>query len=463
MKSSVKKIYKKSLFIFRRDLRIEDNTGLRHALAQSDLVIPCFIFDPVQVGTKNKYKSEASVQFMLQALDDLAVTFNKKKGKLYFFKGAPATVVQQLITQEKIDAVFVNRDYTPYSKRRDSSINKVCEQFSIPFHVCGDVLLYEPEVLRTQSGGFYSVFTPFYKAALKHAVQAPVATKMQHGVIPHIKGVDTSVEHMVTREQPNKNVVRGTRAAAKHILRHLTVYKNYERERDIPALDATTHLSAYIKFGLVSVREVYAAIATTLGKRHPLVRQLYWHDFFTHVAYHAPRVFGAPFREQYTHMSWNTDARAFKKWCTGTTGFPLVDAGMRELVATGYMHNRARLVTASFLVKDLHIDWRKGERFFAQHLVDYDPAVNNGNWQWVASTGCDAQPYFRIFNPWLQQKRFDSECLYIKRWVPELAFVPNKIIHAWRTSWHTYQGEYVQPSVEHDRERVVAKKMFTRK
>lgn len=454
--------YKKTLFIFRRDLRIEDNTGLRHALAQSDFVIPCFIIDPVQVGIKNTYKSEAAIQFMVQALDDLAAHLNKKKGRLYFFSGTPGKVVKKLIAQEKIDAVFVNRDYTPYSQKRDAALEQVCKQHKIPFHAYADVVLHDPEVLRTQSGGFYSVFTPFYKAAMKHVVPAPVTTKMHHFYMKPIQGVCADEVGAIIY-QPNKKVrVLGTRAAGLRILKHLEFFRHYDKERDIPALDATTHLSAYIKFGLVSVREVYAAITTTLGKRHPLIRQLYWHDFFTHVAYHAPRVFGAPFREQYTHVSWNKDAQALKRWCTGTTGFPLVDAGMRELVATGYMHNRVRLVTSSFLVKDLHVDWQKGERFFAQHLIDYDPAVNNGNWQWVASTGCDAQPYFRIFNPWLQQKRFDRDCDYIKRWVPELQAVPNKDIHAWYKACQQYTGMYSEPIVDHARERIIARKMFSR-
>ncbi len=462
MKSSVKKIYKKSLFIFRRDLRIEDNTGLRMALEQSDVVIPCFIIDPVQVGTENKYKSEAAVQFMVQALDDLTEHFNKKKGRLYFFSGTPSKVVQQLIAQEKIDAVFVNRDYTPYSQKRDAVLEQVCKKYKIPFHACADVLLHDPEMIATKTGGFYSVFTPFYTAMMQQEIPHPITTKLHNFYMKPIQGVCAD-ETSAIIYQPNKKVrVIGTRVAGLRILKHLESFRHYDKERDIPALDATTHLSAYIKFGLVSVREVYAAITTTLGKRHPLVRQLCWHDFFTHVAYHAPRVFGAPFREQYAHMSWNKDVRAFQRWCTGTTGFPLVDAGMRELVTTGYMHNRVRLVTASFLVKDLHIDWKKGEQFFAQHLVDYDPAVNNGNWQWVASTGCDAQPYFRIFNPWLQQKRFDPQCLYIKRWIPELAHVPTKVLHAWRTVWQAHQGIYMQPMVEHEHERVLARKMFSR-
>ena len=263
------------------------------------------------------------------------------------------------------------------------------------------------------------------------------------------------------RIYPNKRItINGTRAACLKILATLSQFSQYDDERNIPALDATTHLSAYIKFGLCSIREAYEAITQTLGKNHTLIKQLCWHDFFTHIAFNNPRVFGAPFHEKYANLPWNNNLQAFTRWCTGTTGFPLVDAGMRELVATGFMHNRIRMVTASFLVKDLHIDWRQGERFFATHLIDYDPSVNNGNWQWVASTGCDAQPYFRIFNPWLQQKKYDKDCVYIKRWVTELKDIPSKDIHQWYKTHTKYKNSYTQPMVDHEHERKITQKIF---
>ena len=197
-----------------------------------------------------------------------------------------------------------------------------------------------------------------------------------------------------------------------------------------------------------------------LGQASPLISQLYWRDFFTHIAYFSPFVFGQPFKERYKKLHWRNDKDQFEAWCSGLTGFPIIDAGMRQLNETGYMHNRVRLLVGSFLVKDLHIDWRLGEQYFAQKLVDYDPAVNNGNWQWVASTGTDSQPYFRIFNPWLQQKKFDSDCKYIKRWVPEIATISPKIIHTWFKSHTLYANKYPEPIVDHTAESLLSKQLY---
>jgi deoxyribodipyrimidine photo-lyase len=230
-------------------------------------------------------------------------------------------------------------------------------------------------------------------------------------------------------------------------LQKLKNHQEYAQLHDFPE-HQTTLLSAHLKFGTLSIRQVYQHLAHLFGPQHPLIRQLYWRDFFTHIAYHAPHVFGHPFNPQYAELSWNVSSDAFERWCTGTTGFPLVDAGMRQLLETGYMHNRVRMVTASFLVKDLSIDWRCGERYFAQQLIDYDPALNNGNWQWVASTGCDSQPYFRIFNPWLQQKKFDPACTYIKQYVPELRQLSARQIHTWYTQ-EARGNSYPIPMLDH--------------
>ncbi len=213
------------------------------------------------------------------------------------------------------------------------------------------------------------------------------------------------------------------------------------------------------KFGTVSIREVFHLVKKELSQNHPLIRQLYWRDFFTTIAWCYPHMFGHAFQRKFDQLPWNTSNADFKRWCAGMTGFPLVDAGMRQLNQTGFMHNRARLIVGSFLVKDLHIDWQWGEKYFAQHLIDYDPAVNNGNWQWIASTGCDHQPYFRIFNPWLQQKKFDPDCVYIKRWVPELRNKDPKIIHTWYNQKHPANG-YPVPMLDHAKESIVTKELY---
>ena len=301
------------------------------------------------------------------------------------------------------------------------------------------------------------MFTPYYKQALTFTVTPP--QKLTQGAF-YSDTLKSSflATHPLVYTKNSSSVVTGGTAQAQKIVRPLEDFTNYEQEHNFPSI-ATTHLSAHNKFGTVSIRTVYHAIYKKLGKSHPLLRQLYWRDFFTTIAFFFPFVFGNAFKEKYNNVVWSTNKKFFEKWCKGMTGFPIVDAGMRELNATGFMHNRARLITGSFLVKDLHINWLWGEKYFAQQLIDYDPSVNNGNWQWVASTGCDSQPYFRIFNPWLQQKKFDPECIYIKKWLPEVKNIPIKDIHNWYKTYSEYDN-YHPPLVEHDYETKKAKIMY---
>lgn len=451
------KRYKKSLFIFRRDLRCDDNTALIHALECSLEVIPCFIFDPRQTEN-HSYKSEPAFVFMLQSLEDLQSQLVKREGRLFLFEGAAEEVVGRLIADEEIEAVYVNEDYTPFSVKRDLSIKKVCAARSIDFHSSADALLNEPRSVSKEGGGVYTIFTPFFRKSSLIEVKEPVVNKYKNFFTGkfrlEIPGLIENGSRLVTPS------VKGGRSEAQKILKNLEMFTDYERRRDIPADAATTSLSAHHKFGTCSIRESYHAVRKQLGLRHTLIRELYWRDFFTHIAYHFPHVFGHSFYEEYDVIVWSTDKQKFKRWCEGTTGFPIVDAGMRELNTTGFMHNRVRMITASFLVKDLHIDWRLGEKYFAQKLVDYDPCVNNGNWQWVASTGCDHQPYFRVFNPWLQQKRFDDDCRYIKKWIPELKNAPTGLIHSWSAGADLFGGEYPSPMVDHSAESQKAKEMF---
>lgn len=457
------KQYRKALFIFRRDLRLTDNTGLYAALAESETVIPCFIFDTRQIGKSNDYRSSNAIQFMVESLKDLSGQLAAKKAQLYVFYGKPDDIVKKLIKQEKIDAVFCNRDYTPFSIMRDTAIQKVCDQANLPFMQHSDVLLNEPDDVKTGSGTPYSVFTPFYKYCFKHLpIKNPLSLRLHNFYATSIKGAELSkvlFKKIVPKENPAIFVHGGTDNGQK-ILRSLEKFKHYEKERDIPALSLTTHLSAYLKFGCVSVRQVAASIKEHLGVNHPLLRQLYWRDFYYHVAFHSPYVYGHAYHKKYNALHWSTSKANFQKWCEGKTGFPIVDAGMRQLNETGFMHNRARMIVASFLTKDLHINWQWGEKYFAQQLVDYDPAVNNGNWQWAASTGCDAQPYFRIFNPWTQQKKFDPECIYIKRWIPELSKIEPKIIHTWFKDTSPKYKDYPRPIVDHEKERKIALKTY---
>ncbi|MBI2774606.1 deoxyribodipyrimidine photo-lyase [Candidatus Dependentiae bacterium] len=452
--------YKTSLFIFRRDLRLQDNTGLIEAIKQSETVIPCFIFDSRQVSKKNEYRSLNAIQFMIESLRELDEELRKKDGKLYLFYGKNEEVIGSLLKSGKINAVFCNRDYTPFSIKRDEEIKKQCLHYDVAFHQYGDALLHEPEEIKTQGGTPYSIFTAFYKASLHFPVKQPQKLPAAHFYRGALNGSEATTAYKQILPESNKEIfVHGGRKEALKIIKSISDFQHYQKIRDFPA-QHTTGLSAHLKFGTISVRETYAAIANRLGPAHPLLRQLYWRDFFTHVAYYSPFVYGHAFHKKYDQLDWNTSKKDFDAWCSGKTGFPIVDAGMRQLNATGYMHNRVRMIVASFLTKDLHINWLWGEKYFAQQLVDYDPAVNNGNWQWAASTGCDAQPYFRIFNPWLQQKKFDPECAYIKKWVPELAKVSPKTIHAWDEEYKNSRIDYPAPMVDHAEESARAKLLY---
>lgn len=444
--------YSTSLFIFRRDLRLHDNTALHEALRLSQQVIPCFIFDPRQIEP-HPYQGKPGLQFMLQSIDDLQYQLQMAGGKLALYHAPPERVINQLAEQHHIEAVFINRDYTPFSRWRDDELAAVCNRLGIALHIFPDLLLNEPEQAVKSDKTAYKVFTAFYNNAGQFSVALPQALPGQNFL---------TAASELTIEQLGlpiaESSIKGGRKQALAILERLGDCADYQNTRDFPALDATSKLSAHLKFGTCSVREAYYAVTEQLGSEHPLIRQLYWRDFFTHIAYHFPQVFGRAFVEKFAGLQWDNNPDYFQAWCDGKTGFPIVDAGMRELNATGFMHNRLRMIVASFLVKDLHIDWRWGERYFAQHLVDYDPCVNNGNWQWAASTGCDAQPYFRIFNPWLQQLKFDRDCRYIYQWLPELQAFPSKIIHQWDKK-HSVCG-YPAPIIDHGRESQLAKARF---
>lgn len=441
--------YTKSLFIFRRDLRIVDNKGLYKALELSGEVIACFIFDPRQVGDKNEYRSWNAIQFMIESLKDLENAIRDKGGKLYLFHDDPAKIVTKLIKTERIEAVFVNRDYTPFSARRDMQIHDACITHEIDFIQSNDSLLLEPEDIVTGQGDPYSIFTPFYKKAVTYPIDEPIKKRAMNLYSKSIAYAHaSSLYKSIFKGTTNKNLhVHGGRTESLKLLKQLKKHARYKQERDFPSIP-TTGLSAHNKFGTVSIREVFYAFKKEFGLGSVLVQQLFWRDFFTHVAYHSPFVFGQSYKSKYDSIEWSRSKKDFQKWCEGKTGFPIVDAGMRQLNTTGFMHNRVRMIVGSFLTKDLLIDWRWGEKYFAQQLVDYDPAVNNGNWQWVASTGCDAQPYFRIFNPWMQQKKFDVDCKYIKTWVPELAKIDSKTIHAWFKTTSP-RIDYPRPMVDH--------------
>ncbi len=458
---------KRVVFIFRRDLRLEDNTALHEALSYHPHTFCFFILDPVQCSpAQNSFFSHRACAFMLGALEDLAMRIQSYGGQLTIMHGNTEDIVSHIVLALMPTDLYVNADYTPFSRERDQTIATLCSKHGVQFHVLHDALLIgDPVQVLTKKKTPYSVFTPFYKAARNISYRETNVNRSQIATMVALPSdAKTSLARWILpvaelfRLLPGylqlvSPVYKGTHANAQEILKNtLRVGQDYQGTHDIPSI-ATTHLSPYLKFGLLSVRTVCTTIAAKYGMAHPLIRQLYWRDFFTYVAFHSPHVFGHAYHQEFDALEWDNNQEYFDRWCSGTTGFPLVDAGMRELAATGHLHNRVRMVVASFLCKDLHIDWRYGERYFAQKLVDYDPAVNNGNWQWVASTGCDAQPYFRIFNPWLQQRRFDPEGIYIRKWIPELASVSNRDLHNWHTAYAKYPLVYHKPICWHEQER----------
>ena len=461
------KQYPIGIFIFRRDLRVDYNTSFSKCLELCDKVIPVFIFNPVQVGEQNRFRSSPSIQFMIESLDDLRENLESKNGGLYTFKGENNKIVEHIIKKYKPNALFVNKDYTPYSKKRDASIEKICKKEGMDFHSYHDVCLFEPGTILTDGGETYQKFTPFYNKCISSISSIERNNKTRFHKSWFKNGVESSFfvslkdAYIKLAEISEKVVVSGGRDKGLAIINSIKDFNNYEKCRNLLTYD-TTHLSAYLKYGCVSVVEVFNKLMSISGKTNSLIRQLIWRDFYIHILDAFPRVLqGKSLKPKYDAIKWENNTSWFNHWKKGTTGFPIVDACMRQLNETGYMHNRGRMIVASFLIKNLRTDWRWGEKYFAQNLVDYDPAANNGNWQWVSGSGADSQPYFRIFNPWTQSEKFDKDCVYIKKWCPELESVPNEHIHKWEKYHKEHLAiKYPSPIIDYKESREKAIDMY---
>ncbi len=416
------------IFIFRRDYRVVDNIGLYSVAKQCKQIIPIFIFTPEQVSDANKYKSANAVQFMIEALDDLNQSLNNK---LACFYGDNNSVLKKLIEIYKPDIVAFNRDYTPYAMKRDASIQKLCAITGVECVTYADYYLFEPGTL-TKNGYnannegalqdlVYKKFTPFYNKArenIKHIANS-VGTVNKFHKIPGTIELKDAYQRFCNLN-PDL-AVQGGRAEALKLLR--IDHSDYAKTHNY-LYEETTGLSPYIKFGCISVREMYQRYKSV----EPLIRQLFWREFYATLLYAYPTL-GQPVDSKYNKIKWSYNRAHYNAWAQGRTGYPVVDACMRQLVQTGSMHNRGRLIVASFLCKTLLNDWRWGERFFAQHLTDYDVASNMHNWLWIAGGGADSQEYFRIFNPWSQSENYDKDGVFIKRWVPELADMDARDLH----------------------------------
>ncbi len=397
------------VFWFRRDLRLEDNTGLYEALASGDEVLPVFIFD------KNILQElpmdDARVTFIHKLLEDMQAELKKHNKSLAVFQDTPENVFKKLIASHDVKAVYANHDYEPYARKRDEAVSEILNANNIDFKTFKDQVIFEKDEVVKDDGQPYVVYTPYMKRWKTSFTQQPV--KQHHSE----KKLDRIASHPYPFLSLEDIGFTASAIEPEPFDVSSKLINNYQDTRNFPAIDGTSRLSPYLRFGTVSIREVVKKASES--KSDTFLNELIWREFFMQILWHYPETVYKSFRPKYDKIRWRNNESEFKAWCEGKTGYALVDAGMRQMNATGYMHNRVRLVVSSFLCKHLLIDWRWGEAYFAQKLLDYEQSSNVGNWQWTAGSGVDAAPYFRIFNPIEQAKKFDKDLEYIKQWVPE--------------------------------------------
>ena len=394
-----------SVFWFRRDLRLDDNHGLAKALNGKFPVLPVFIFDDKIVSELEK--DDARITFIYDQVNNLASELNALSGTLLCLKGSPETVWKKLLNEFDVGAVYTNADYEPYAIQRDNGIKELLAEQNIVFNQYKDQVIFEKSEIMKADQTPYTVFTPYKNKWM-------AAFNQKSGLERYTGNTSNLVK--ISRPLPSLEALGFTRSTIRVRDFKTTELKNYEEERNFPALSRTSDLSPHLRFGTVSIRK----IVNQTKANQSFLNELIWREFFMQILYHFPRVMTGNFKAKYNNVQWRNDPEEFEKWKNGLTGYSIIDAGMRELNVTGYMHNRVRMIVAGFLCKHLLIDWRWGEAYFAKKLLDFELSSNNGNWQWAAGTGCDAAPYFRIFNPTEQVKKFDPDLVYIKRWVPEL-------------------------------------------
>ena len=401
-----------SIFWFRRDLRLDDNAGLYHALKSGNPVLPVFIFDK-EILDKLQDKDDARVTFIYETINVIDKELHQHGSSLLVLYDKPEHAWDKLIKDYKISAVYTNHDYEPYAKGRDEALEAHFKKHHITFNTYKDQVIFEKDEVIKDDGKPYTVYTPYNRKWYQKL--KPFYLKAYPNKKYFKNFFETKTFHIPTLKE--MGFEKSDREFPKiHFEEYIT---DYPEKRDFPAVKGTTHIGLHLRFGTVSIREL-ARVAETYQQKTWL-NELIWREFYMMILYHFPHTATSSFRPEYDNIEWENNEQQFEAWCKGETGYPLVDAGMRELNETGYMHNRVRMVVASFLSKDLLIDWRWGENYFARKLLDYEMASNVGGWQWSAGSGTDAAPYFRIFNPESQTKKFDPELKYIKKWVPEYA------------------------------------------
>ncbi|MGZ8510418.1 MAG: cryptochrome/photolyase family protein [Chitinophagaceae bacterium] len=412
-----------SICWLRRDLRLFDNVALYHALKDKYPVLPVFIFD-TKILEKLPDTKDKRVFFIYHSIEELNSILKDNGSALYVLHDTPLLAFEKICDGFSVKAVFTNHDYEPYARERDTAIGNFLKTKNIPFHTYKDQVIFEKSEVMKPDGPPYSIFTPYSKLwKQKYAAEKPGdfqtsdyffnLAKVKPFAIPSLKDLGFEKPAMIIP----KPIID------EQVIRH------YHETRNMPAIAGTSHISIHLRFGTVSIRQL-AKLADRLNEQW--LNELIWREFFMMILFHFPQVVNHSFKKKYEHIQWRNNEKEFELWCKGETGYPMVDAGMRQLNETGWMHNRVRMVVASFLTKHLLIDWRWGEAYFAEKLLDYELSSNNGNWQWAAGSGCDAAPYFRIFNPSEQLKKFDPELKYIKTWIKD------------------FRPDYLPPIVEHD-------------
>ena len=400
-----------NIFWFRRDLRLDDNVGFYNALKSEHPVLPIFIFD--EEILKKLPKDDARLTFIYETLQKMRTKLkDKNSSSIAMFHGEPKAVYKNLLEKYNIDTVFTNRDYEPYAKERDDKIQQLLNDNNIKFKTFKDQVIFEQNEVTKKDGLPYVVYTPYMKVWKE---QFKTYTLDFYYTSSFLKNL------IQDKELPNLTLsdigfTKSNQKIKKHIVTPALI-QNYEDTRNFPAQDATSKLGPHLRFGTVSIRKMIEKAITE--KNEIFWQELIWREFFMQILWHFPHTSKKSFKAKYDRIDWRNNEAEFLKWCNGETGYPLVDAGMRQLNETGFMHNRIRMLVGSFLCKHLLIDWRWGEAYFAEKLHDYEMASNIGNWQWVAGSGVDAAPYFRIFNPTTQIKKFDNDLVYIKKWVPD--------------------------------------------
>lgn len=441
-------MYNNSIFIFRRDLRLEDNIGLLKCCESSELVYTIFIFTPEQVKD-NDYKSNNAVQFMCNALDDLDKLLKNRGGKLYLFYDDNIKVLKKIVKELNIDSIFENRDMTPYARDRQNKIKKMCKKIGIDYNLEEDVTLLPMGTIFTGTDEPYQIYTPFYRNAKKNKIPEPRKNNYSNFSKKKIKSKEISKKDMNKFFEKNTNTIIETRQDALKILNNIKKHKNYKKTRNNPNIK-TTQLSPHLHFGTISIREAYHKILNELGKDHELIKQLWWREFYMYITnYYIENYKKESFtQEKYNKIVWSKSKKKLELWKKGKTGCPIVDAGMRSMNKTGFMHNRVRMIVAMYLVFYLKIHWKEGEKYFSQKLVDIDFSNNNGNWRWVAGISSWSNPYFRAFSMNSQSERFDPKGEYIKKWIPELKNVNHKHLHEWEKYYNEYDIDYPEPIID---------------